>query len=266
MRQKDRMEILNYKEYSTAGAPLLILHGLFGSHSNWGMHSNFFSSFFRVIGVDLRNHGASPHYDAQDYEAMATDIHELLDFLAIDRCCMIGHSMGGKVAMQLALNSPNMIDRLIVVDISPVTYPARAGGHLEMIDAMRGLELAIFKSREEVESALVSFIPDQSTRQFMLTNLVRADSGFKWRLNLRAIKENYDSLRLAPDAKSKFMGRVLFLNGELSRYVIDDHHAQIHSYFPNAEFETIADAGHWLHSEQPLRFQKAVKNFLEIQD
>ena len=114
MRQKDRMEILNYREYSTAGAPLLILHGLFGSHSNWGMHSNFFSSFFRVIGVDLRNHGASPHYDGQDYEAMATDIHELLDFLAIDRCCMIGHSMGGKVAMQLALNSPNMIDLSLI--------------------------------------------------------------------------------------------------------------------------------------------------------
>ncbi|MDG2117479.1 MAG: alpha/beta fold hydrolase [Gammaproteobacteria bacterium] len=264
MKQKTRSEVLNYKEYSTVGTPLLILHGLFGSHSNWGIHSNFFSNFFRVIGVDLRNHGASPHHDEQDYEVMAADVYELLDFLDIDCCCMIGHSMGGKVAMQLALDQPRMMDRLIVVDISPVTYPARAGGHLAMIDAMEALELALFKSRDDVDTALLPHIPDQSTRQFMLTNLVRTDSGFKWRLNLRAIKENYDNLRLAPDAKFKFTGKVLFLNGEFSRYIVDDHHAQIQSHFPNAEFETISDAGHWLHAEQPLKFQQAVKNFLKI--
>ena len=254
---------LNYRQYSESGVPLLILHGLFGSLGNWGWHSKQFADKFAVIGVDLRNHGESPHVDEMDYPAMAEDVRQLLAALAIDSVYLIGHSMGGKVGMQLALNFPDLVDKLIVVDIAPVTYPASGAGHGDVLDGMRSLDFATIESRAEAESKLTEFIQDEPTRKFILTNLVREEPGrYAWRLNLPAIQNNYDELRQGPCTTSPYSKPVLFVKGAESGYIQARNDAAILDFFPNAKVKTIMQAGHWLHAEKPQAFQKIALDFL----
>ncbi|MDA1369753.1 MAG: alpha/beta fold hydrolase [Proteobacteria bacterium] len=254
---------LNYQQYSKSGKPLLILHGLFGSLGNWGWHSKQFADKFAVIGADLRNHGESAHSEEMDYPAMAQDIRQLLATLVIDSAYFIGHSMGGKVAMQLALNFPDLVDKLIIVDIAPVTYPASGAGHGDVLDGMRALDFAVIKSRADAESELTEFIQDEPTRKFILTNLVREESGrYAWRLNLRAIQNNYDELRQRPSATSSYNKPVLFVKGADSAYIQARNDAAILELFPNAKVKTIMQAGHWLHAEKPQAFQKIALDFL----
>ena len=191
---------LAYHQYSTVGKPLLVLHGLFGCHSNWGWQCTRLAARFAVFGVDLRNHGESPHAAAMSYPLMAGDVVELMDALGLTQCSLLGHSMGGKVAMQLALACPRRVARLIVVDMAPVEYPARNEAHMQLIAAMQALDLSSLKNRTEAEQRLAPQIPDAPTRKFILTNLVRvADGGFRWQLNLAAIREAYEVLRVKPD-------------------------------------------------------------------
>ena len=254
---------LHFKNYSTCGEPLFILHGLFGSLTNWNWHSKQFSEQFSVYGVDLRNHGESPHDDTLNYDVMAQDVVHLFDDLGIESACIIGHSMGGKVAMELALRWPDYVNKLIVVDIAPVSYPNSGDGHLDAIEGMNALKLNALKSRGEAESFLEKYIKDQVTRKFILTNLTSSEgAGFRWRLNLQSIKKNYAHLRDKPSTSGVFERPVLFVKGALSNYIRSDYEQETLRFFPNAKVKLIMGAGHWLHAEKPQVFQKIAVDFL----
>lgn len=254
---------LNYREYSQEGEPLLVLHGLFGSHSNWGWHCKQLADDYRVIGVDLRNHGDSPHAQEMSYELMAADLGRLMDDLDIERAHLIGHSMGGKVAMQFALSQPGRVMKLVVVDIAPVTYSGKSDGHRSILEAMRELDTAGIESRRQAEEALSPHIEDEATRQFIMTNLVRdGDGNYSWRLNIEAIDAHYDGLRVMPGHDSAFEGPTLFVRGDFSRYVQKKHEPEILRLFPNAGVKSVMETGHWVHSEKPEVFQKIARDFL----
>lgn len=258
---------LNYRRYSEQGEPLLILHGLFGSLSNWGWHSKQLAEHFAVYGVDLRNHGDSPHDEAMDYQVMADDVVELIGNLGLERCSIIGHSMGGKVAMQLALSRPELIHKLVIVDIAPVTYNNKADGHLKVLQGMHDLDLASIANRAEAEEFLEDYIEDEATRKFVLTNIVRGEDGaYRWRLNLAAISAHYDDLRLKPVGESAFTGPTLFVRGDMSNYIGKKHEQEILELFPNASVKSIMECGHWLHADKPKVFQKIVRSFLSEED
>lgn len=171
--------------------------------------------------------------------------------------------MGGKVGMQLALTEPELIDSLIVVDIAPVAYEKTADGHLQVIAGMRALDLTALNSRAEAETQLSEYIEDASTRQFVLTNLQKnPQGGYRWRLNLDAIEENYDRLREKPEMTQPFLKPTLFIKGAESAYITADHEKEIKQAFPSAEVKIIMGSGHWVHAEKPQAVQKVVKDFL----
>ncbi|PCJ24872.1 MAG: alpha/beta hydrolase [SAR86 cluster bacterium] len=256
--------LLNYRQYSKKGTPLLILHGLFGSLSNWGWHSKQLAEHFAVYGVDLRNHGDSFHDGELNYQLMANDVRQLMGSLKIESCYMIGHSMGGKVAMQLALNHPDLIEKLIVVDIAPVAYSVESGGHVNVMAGMNSLNFELIRNRADAEEKLGKFIQDESTRKFILTNLKRNENGrYQWRLNLPAIEDHYDELRGNLSIDSTFSKPVLFVKGALSDYIQAQYEKEILRLFPAARVKIIMQAGHWLHAEKPQAFQKVAMNFLQ---
>jgi esterase len=254
---------LHYKNYSETGAgdPLLIMHGLFGSLGNWGWHSRALSKHFAVTGLDLRNHGASPHCDEMDYPSMAQDVLEFMDEHDIRRSHLLGHSMGGKVAMQVALLAPDRVDHLIIADIAPVTY---ASEHEDIFKGLLALDLDAINSRTEADGLLAQYEPDELVRQFLLTNLARnPGGGFFWRINLPALQAHYALLRAAPAGDQVFDGPVLFIKGALSNYILDAHREEILQRFPRANFKMIMHAGHWLHAEKPQTFYRIVLDFLK---
>jgi esterase len=254
---------LNYQQYSSVGPPLLMLHGLFGNLSNLAWHSKKLAEEFAVYGVDLRNHGGSPHDDALSYQLMAEDVRELIAELNIESCYVLGHSMGGKVAMQLALNCPTLIEKMVVVDIAPVTYPEKTDDHLNILEGMDAVDAGQVKSRIEAEEILKDYINDESIRKFILTNLLRNKEGlYSWRLNTAAIRHNYDEIRIAPVAEGDFLKPVLFVKGGLSDYIQAKNEAEIVKLFPAASVKTIMQAGHWPHAEKPQVLQRIVSNFL----
>jgi esterase len=254
---------LNYRQYSENGAPVLVLHGLFGSLSNWGWHCKQLAQQYAVYGVDLRNHGDSPHSDQLDYQVMAEDVRQLIVRLGLESCCIVGHSMGGKVAMQLALSFPDLVEKLVIVDIAPVSYPEDADGHMNVLAAMDAVKLGEIKSRTQAEVTLEDYIPQEATRKFLLTNLVRNKEGsFEWRLDKDSIRKNYAKLRAELIATMSFLKPVLFIKGSLSPYIKPEHEAQIKELFPAASVKLLMDAGHWLHAEQPQALQKILLKFL----
>lgn len=255
---------LNYRQYSETGSPVLVLHGLFGSLSNWGWHCKQLAEQYAVYGVDLRNHGDSPHSDQLDYQLMAEDVRQLIIRLGLKSCCIVGHSMGGKVAMQLALSIPGLVEKLVVVDIAPVSYPEDADGHMNVLAAMDAVKLDAIKSRTEAEVTLEDYIPEEATRKFVLTNLVRNKEGlFEWRLDKDSIRKNYPALRAELVATQSFSKPVLFVKGSLSNYIKTEHEAQIKELFPAASVKLIMNAGHWLHAERPQALQKILLKFLQ---
>ena len=254
---------LNYRQYSENGAPVLVLHGLFGSLSNWGWHCKQLAQQYAVYGVDLRNHGDSPHSDQLDYQVMAEDVRQLIVRLGLESCCIVGHSMGGKVAMQLALSFPDLIEKLVIVDIAPVSYPEDADGHMNVLAAMDAVKLGEIKSRTQAEVTIEDYIPQEVTRKFLLTNLVRNKEGsFEWRLDKGSIRKNYANLRAELIATMSFLKPVLFIKGSLSPYIKPEHEAQIKELFPAASVKLLMDAGHWLHAEKPQALQKILLKFL----
>jgi esterase len=251
---------LNYRQYSTVGHPLLILHGLFGSLGNWNWHSNKLSEQYAVCALDLRNHGASPHADQMDYPAMAADIIEFMAEHKISSAHLLGHSMGGKVAMQLALEHPNRVDKLIVADIAPVKY---ASEHDQIFDGLQAIDLEQVQSRTEADKVLAEYVDDEVVRQFLLTNLLRGQGGgFYWRINLPVLAKSYLQLRAAPAGDGVFDKPVLFIKGALSNYITEDHQQEIEQKFPQARLKTIMQTGHWLHAEKPQTFYHLVSDFL----
>lgn len=246
-------------QISGSGAPLIILHGLFGTLSNWSGQIKVLAEHFTVYAVDLRNHGRSPHTDTISYPLMAADIIELMDQQGLTSAHILGHSMGGKVAMQLALNYPNRVDKLIIVDIAPVQYPNHHG---DVFEGLKAVKLNNLKSRSEADQQLSQHISESAVRQFLLTNLYRNEAKqFAWRMNISALEAGYDNISQAPTGNT-FNHPVLFIKGEKSDYITPDYRDQILTLFPKADYRMIQGSGHWPHAEKATIFTKLVLNYL----
>jgi pimeloyl-ACP methyl ester carboxylesterase len=246
------------------GPPVVILHGLFGSAQNWGSVAKRLAASRRVIAADLRNHGASPHHPRMDYPAMAEDVARLIEERAGGRAAVIGHSMGGKAAMWLALTRPALVERLAVVDVAPVAYRPTLQAHAA---ALRALPLRAGMRRAEAEAALAHAIPDAGERGFLLQNLrFDADGTPAWRLDLAAIEAALPTVSAFPDppAGARYEGPVLVVSGERSGYVRAEHHATILGLFPRAAFVVVPGAGHRVHAEAPEPFLSALAPFLAL--
>ena len=257
------MHYLHYREsgeQSPGGSPLLFLHGLFGSSSNWGRVVSHFASKHRCILPDLRNHGRSFHATDVEYEAQADDLIRLMNHLDIKTANIIGHSMGGKVAMELALEYPERCDKLVVVDIAPVRYRHGFG---EIIDSLRSIDLALLGSRQEADNLLGKRLADPGLRGFLLQNLVRDDGRWIWRLNLEALAEGQQEIVGFPAKRRRpYAGQSLFVAGEKSTYINYPDHATIQPLFPGASIVTIPGAGHWVYAEKPGPFIDQLERFL----
>lgn len=240
------------------GQPLILLHGLFGSGNNWGTVAKHFSQHYHVISVDLRNHGKSPHSASQSYANMADDLLELCDALSLECIHILGHSLGGKVAMQFVTDHPHRVEKLIVVDMAMRAY---ADAHTHLIDAMMDIDLTTLQSRHEVDKILSNTIPQAMVRQFLLMNLIKSDSSLAWRINLAALKTNYPALQQAVCQNAHYEKPCLFIRGEHSDYVQDADIEHIITNFINAQFASLP-TGHWVHAELPQAFIEVVGNFL----
>ncbi len=252
--------VLSFREYG-AGPPLLILHGLFGSSVNWASMARRLSDQYRVLCLDLRNHGDSPHAAAMGYPDMVADIERFMDDHGLASAVVLGHSLGGKAAMALAIDSPARVGKLIVVDIAPVTY---SHSYALIVRALRGLDLSTVTSRTQADGLLAPALPDGRLRQFLLQNLAPDDGGYRWRLNLDAADQYEPEIKGFPagEAAEPYAGETLFIRGALSDYVSPEHYPTIRRWFPIARINVVAHAGHWVHVEQPDAFQEAVKAFL----
>jgi pimeloyl-ACP methyl ester carboxylesterase len=257
---------LHFKELGQgAGAPpLVMLHGLFGSTDNWLGVTPKLAQHFRVFLVDLRNHGLSPHSDEMSFALMASDIAEFLDVRQVDRAHVLGHSLGGKVAMQFALTHAERVNRLIVVDIAPRAY---APEHVPIFKALLALDLKQYHSRAQIEEALAPAISDLTLRRFLLKNLRASSSpAYAWRIPLESIYASYSKLceasAIAGSQGHIFEGPTLFLRGGQSPYISDADVAQIRQLFPQAMIETITTARHWVHADAPDEFLGHILRFL----
>ena len=256
------------------GIPLIILHGLYGCSDNWLTIARRLSADFRVIVPDLRNHGRSPHHPEHSYPALAADILELMDGLSIKRCMLLGHSMGGKIAMHLAHIAPKKILKLIVVDIAPVNYSSLtnysplAVEHLNIADVLLRTDLQPYTRREDIEQAWAKNITDTDTRRFLLKNIQRLNkNSYGWKINIRAIAQNLPNILNGMDALCLENGikvPALFIKGELSPYIQPEMVPFICKAFPHAQVVAIPQAGHWLHVEQSEAFLDAVVPFFSL--
>ncbi|GAB5538379.1 MAG: alpha/beta fold hydrolase [Salibacteraceae bacterium] len=250
---------LNYKEYGN-GKPLIILHGLLGMLDNWQAQARLFEDRFHVFTIDLRNHGHSPHDDTHSYDAMVSDVIELMDKLGLEKAHILGHSMGGKVAIKLAQLHPDRVDKLIVADIGPKFYPVH---HQDVLAALKAVPLDKLERRTDAEQYMDPHLKEASVRQFLMKSLYRPErNAFAWRFNLEAIEDQIEHVGEAL-TDHDYDGETLFIRGGNSDYVHDDDWVDIKLIFPNAFLETVESAGHWLHAEQPQAFAEAVISFLE---
>ena len=239
----------------------MVLHGLFGSGKNWQSHTRQFAELFDVYTVDLRNHGQSFHADEMNYAVMAADVLQLLDHLSLDRCHMLGHSMGGKVAMTLAQQNPERIARMVVADIAPVAYRHH---YDDLIEPILALRLDTISSRGDADIALRQHVPEDQLRAFLLQNLVREGDAWRWRVNWRVIQRDMEWLTGFDQTSQDRQVTVptLFVRGARSDYVGAAEIERIEQDFENAEIATLEAAGHWLHAEQPEAFAACVIEYL----
>ena len=244
------------------GPDFVVLHGLFGSGKNWRSFAGSLEEDFQVWTLDARNHGDSPHADSMNYQQMAEDVARFFAENELKNVILLGHSMGGKTAMQLALQFPDGIAALIVVDIAPVCYD-HLHKQLKLIEAMQELHLAAEMSRSEIEKKLALKIPEKRLLSFLMTNLNGQNGQFQWRIGLQQIAAGMPDLLNYPDLKSVFKGPVQFIGGENSAYLKFEYHALIRKYFPESRITLLKNCGHWLHVEQPAAFQKTVNEFLQ---
>lgn len=244
-----------------AGAPVLILHGLFGFSDNWQTIAKGLADTHLVVTPDLRNHGRSPHVPSHTYPEMAEDLKAFMEEKWMFHAVVIGHSMGGKAAMQLALNYPDMVDKLVVVDMEP--GPAD-DNHSGIFEALLGLDLSKMSSRTEAEAYLSARIPDLGTRQFLLKNITRDDDGrFTWKMNLPVLWRYFPDILAGVSSDQVFDKPTLFIRGGKSDYVKDEDWPGVKKLFPQAELLTIEGAGHWVHADKPKELLEAVVRFLK---
>jgi len=258
---------LAHLEHPAAGAetapPLLIAHGLFGSARNFNTLGRRLAENRRVVMVDMRNHGESPWDPVNTYPAMADDLADAVERLCSGKAVVLGHSMGGKASMTLALSYPELVERLIVADIAPVPHTKHT--HMPYIDAMQRMDLSAITRRSQADPMLAGAISDPMLRSFLLQNLVVEDGRARWRINLAALKANMDALLDFPAdlPEPSFEGPTYFLHGGASPYVPPETHPRIRALFPDAEIEALPGAGHWLHAEQPEAFLAHISDWLE---
>lgn len=243
-----------------SGAPLLILHGYFGMSDNWKTLGMKYAEDFQVHLIDQRNHGRSFHSDEFDYELLVEDLHFYIEYHKLEKVSILGHSMGGKVAMLFAVSYPDYVDKLIVADIAPKYYEPH---HETILAGLNAVNFEIQYSRKAVEEMLSLYIKDAGVRQFLLKNVYWKEKGkLDYRFNLQSLTDNNSEVGEALPSFTSFDGPALFLKGENSMYILKEDEALIEAHFPNSEIVTISNAGHWLHAENPTEFLEASQKFL----
>lgn len=255
--------MLNYRIYGNAAdlqRPLVVLHGLLGSLDNWHTFASKQQSERSIIAIDMRNHGSSPHVDGMNYRLMVQDVLEVADHLQLAHFDLMGHSMGGKAAMWLALDYPERLKKLIIVDIAPVNYPPR---HQAILQAMLSMPLASFKNRKEADAWLAPTIQQPFERAFLLKNLKWDENGkFTWQCNLPEIARHYLSITAFNETEQRYIGSTLFIGGGQSDYLRPERWQVAQHYFPAARLEMIEDAGHLPHVQTPDIFTEHVNSML----
>jgi esterase len=244
------------------GEPLIIMHGLFGMLDNWQTFGKAISQLgYEVHMLDMRNHGRSPHSLEHNYQVMADDLEEYLDDHDIDEADILGHSMGGKVAMVFATENEELTKSLTVVDIAPKAYPVH---HEEIIEGLKSLDFSVLKSRGEATEQLGKYISNAAVKQFLLKSLYWEEkTKLALRFNLDVIDQNINMVGEALFDDAIYSGPTLFIDGELSNYIKAEDESLIKRHFPNSRIETVLGSGHWVHAEQPELFYKCIAQFLE---
>lgn len=252
---------LNYKVFGE-GKTIIILHGLLGSLDNWVTIAKKLSDHYKVFVIDQRNHGKSPHAEEHNFEAMSEDLAEFYNEHGVDKAILIGHSMGGKTAMQFAIDHPDKVEKMIVVDIGTKGY---ARGHDEIFDALLSSDPGKIENRGEADEKLKPKIPDFAVRQFLLKNLERRDdgSGYEWKMNLPVLYREYDNITEPLHTKNSVDLPVLFMKGSNSPYIGEEDLPEIRRIFPDSRLQTVEGAGHWVHAEAPDAFLELARNFIE---
>jgi pimeloyl-ACP methyl ester carboxylesterase len=240
------------------GPPVVLLHGLFGQARNFGAIQRGLAPRYRVIALDMRNHGDSPHASDMRYPAQAEDVRDTLQSLGIERAAVVGHSMGGKAAMALALRWPDLVGRLMVSDIAPVNYQH---GNETFTAAMQAIKLAPDLTRRDADAALAGVVQDESLRQFLLQNL-RFGADPHWRIGLAEIAAAIPGLEGWDDLPGTYAGPTVFVTGARSDYVLAEHRPLIRARFPAARFVAVKNAGHWVHADNPAGFLSVLEAFL----
>ena len=261
-RTIDKQMALYFQEFGESGTPLIMVHGLFGSSVNWRGIARQLADRFHIYALDLRNHGKSPHMETMRYADMALDLARFMDSAGLEKAHILGHSMGGKAAMVAALIYPARFDRMMVLDIAPVSYTHT---YDDMIDAMLSVDLSSCSARADVEAVLRETIPDDGTRLFIMQNVVAQEGELSWRLNLPVIKEYMSDIIGFPSSEmqgKQFEGPVQMIYGENSDYVKASAGPVVRDYFPNSGFQSIENAGHWLHVDQPEALIEMLREFL----
>ncbi|RWW92399.1 alpha/beta fold hydrolase [Flavobacterium cerinum] len=251
-----------YSRIEGAGKPLLIVHGYLGMSDNWKtLAGQYAQAGYEVHAVDMRNHGKSFHSDVFDYDVMVQDLIDYCDANTLDKVDIIGHSMGGKAAMFLAVQHPERLDKLVVADIGPKYY---APHHQDIMEALNAVDFSTKPDRAAVEETIAKYVPDFGTRQFLMKNVYReTQDQLAFRFNLPVFNEKLDNIGEAIPEGSRFDGPTLFLRGDKSRYIKDEDFSLIKSHFPNAEIKDIKNSGHWLHAENPKDFLEETLAFLK---
>nr|WP_319400056.1 alpha/beta fold hydrolase [uncultured Carboxylicivirga sp.] len=264
---------LFYREYGSQGPILIILHGLYGSSDNWVSIARMLQNDYHVYLIDQRNHGQSPHSLEMNYEVMANDLFEFFQDKGIEKAHLAGHSMGGKTVMRFALNHPDLIDKLIVLDIAPKSYASYSNygeitnNHALIIDSLLKINYENAQSRTDIDKQLAQYLPSKTLRQFLLKNMERTkDGNYHWKLNIPVLRDNLENIMNGFDDVDPETNHIntptIVIRGEKSGYVKDEDTLIIHKYFKQAEVVTLPNAGHWLHAEQPELLVKTLAYFL----
>ncbi|GLP96252.1 alpha/beta fold hydrolase [Paraferrimonas sedimenticola] len=242
------------------GHPLILIHGLFGNSQNLRNLAQSLAGRYQVISVDVRNHGQSPWVDGMSYQELAQDLIKLMDWLDLPQVALVGHSMGGKIALSTAIQAPQRIRAVVAADIAPVAYEHH---HDNIFDAMLSMDLQAIDNRQQAMDHLLKAGIDSGTSAFLLKNLARAEQGFQWRLNLAALRKHYHHIIGWQMGDAPYSGPALFIKGADSDYITAEHQGSILKQFPNAKAKIINGTGHWLHAEKPAAFNKLVGDFLD---
>jgi esterase len=251
-------QLLNYVQQGS-GPHIMLIHGLLGSLDNLNMVAKDLREHFTVTSVDVRNHGDSFHENSMSYDELAKDIINVMEHLSIDKTHLLGHSMGGKIAMKVALSYPEKVNNLVVADIAPVQYPPH---HNHILEGLQSIKLSEIKSRKEADSQLSQYVDQAGVRQFLLRNLSTVDGKLHFKCNLAFIANCYKDIMVGIDTQQQFSGETLFIKGGNSDYIIADHRPKILQLFPHSKAKIIQGTGHWLHAEKTVVFNKIVEDFL----